>query len=80
MILHRIDRLLQALEGIGAEGCMLHAPETVISGHNDHRIVMAMSLLLSRLGGTLDGAEAGRKSYPDFFSVIKKLGIEVTEE
>ena len=61
-------------------GGMLHAPEAVISGHNDHRIVMAMSLLLSQLGGTLDGAEAVRKSYPDFFSIIKKLGIEVTEE
>jgi len=60
-------------------GC-LQTPESVISGHNDHRIVMAMSLLLSRLGGTLEGAEAVKKSYPDFFAVIKKLGIEVVEE
>lgn len=61
-------------------GGNLQPPESVISGHNDHRIVMAMSLLLSRLGGTLEGAEAVNKSYPDFFAVIKKLGIEVVEE
>lgn len=61
-------------------GNSLQAPNDIIYGHNDHRIVMAMSLLLSRLGGVLDGAEAVRKSYPGFFTVIKKLGIEVMEE
>lgn len=55
----------------------LHIPKDVISGHNDHRIVMAMSVLLSRLGGEIEGAEAVSKSYPDFFEEIKKLGIEV---
>ncbi len=55
----------------------LFSPEEVISGHNDHRIVMAMSVLLSRLGGEIEGVEAVSKSYPDFFEEIKKLGIEV---
>ncbi len=70
------------LEGnrILVPGGKLRTPESVISSHNDHRIVMAMSLLLSRLGGVLDGAEAVRKSYPDFFTVIKQLGIEVITE
>lgn len=52
-------------------------PTEAISSHNDHRIAMAMSILLSRTGGTLEGAEAVAKSYPDFFEVIQSLGIEV---
>ena len=48
-----------------------------LSGHNDHRIVMAMSVVLSRTGGAIDGAEAIQKSYPGFFSDIIRLGAEV---
>ncbi len=53
------------------------APKQIISGHNDHRIVMAMAVLLTKIGGTIDGAEAVRKSYPDFFEKIQSLGVEV---
>lgn len=49
----------------------------VLSGHNDHRIVMALSLVLSRTGGVLDGTEAVRKSYPGFFEDIGRLGARV---
>lgn len=52
----------------------------ILSGHNDHRIVMAMSLILSKLGGEIEGAEAVRKSYPKFFDEIKQLGAEVEIE
>lgn len=55
----------------------LHAPTEPLSGHNDHRIVMALSLLLTLVGGRITGAEAVGKSYPDFFEVLKKLHIEV---
>ncbi len=48
-----------------------------LSGHNDHRIVMAMSVILSKTGGSIEGAEAVRKSYPHFFEDIKRLGAEV---
>ena len=48
-----------------------------ISGHNDHRIVMAMSIVLSKTGGTIEGIEAVRKSYPNFFEDIKGLGAKV---
>ena len=51
---------------------------TPLSGHNDHRIVMACTVLLSRTGGEMDGIEAVRKSYPRFFEDIQKLGAEVT--
>lgn len=50
----------------------------ILDGHNDHRIVMAMSIILSQLGGKINGAEAVNKSYPGFFRDIKKLGGEVT--
>ena len=49
----------------------------VLSGHNDHRIVMAMSLILSRIGGEMGDAQAVRKSYPGFFEDIKRLGAKV---
>ncbi len=48
-----------------------------LNGHNDHRIVMALSVILSHTGGAIEGAEAVRKSYPDFFDNIKKLGAKV---
>ena len=50
---------------------------TPVSGHNDHRIVMALSVILTKIGGTVAGAEAIRKSYPGFFDDIKQLGAEV---
>lgn len=53
----------------------LAAPKEMLSGHNDHRIVMALSLLLTKTGGSIDEAQAVKKSYPDFFEAIKTLGI-----
>ncbi len=55
----------------------LHPPRESICGHNDHRIVMAMAILLTHLGGSIEGAEAVGKSWPGFFEEIKALGIEV---
>ncbi len=54
-----------------------HAPREVLCGHNDHRIVMALATLLIRTGGTIDGAEAVKKSMPDYFARLKKLDVEV---
>ena len=48
-----------------------------LDGHNDHRIVMAMSVVLSTVGGEINGAQAIKKSYPRFFDDIKRLGAEV---
>ena len=61
-------------------GGTLQKPSVPLDGHNDHRVVMACSLLLSAVGGSILGAEAVRKSYPDFFDVIRNLGIEVTTD
>lgn len=56
----------------------IHAPSEPLSGHGDHRIIMALSLLLSIYGGEITDAETVGKSYPEFFEDIKKLGIDVT--
>ncbi len=51
-------------------------PKAALCGHNDHRIVMALSVLLTLFGGEIEGAEAVNKSMPRFFETIKKLGVE----
>jgi len=56
-----------------------HKPTEPLHGHNDHRIVMALSILLTLVGGEIEGAEAVSKSYPGFFHDLRSLGIEVTE-
>ena len=54
-----------------------HAPDSPLSSHNDHRIAMALSLLCTRTGGEIEGAEAVRKSFPDYWSRLQSLGIPV---
>lgn len=61
------------------EKTQLKPPIVPLCGHNDHRIVMALSVLAVVLGAEIDGAEAVNKSYPDFFRVIKKAGVNVYE-
>ena len=55
----------------------LRKPKTVLNGHNDHRIAMALSVLCTLTGGSIEGAECVKKSYPGFFEDMKKLGIGV---
>lgn len=55
----------------------LTPPTEVLCGHNDHRIVMSLAVLLTRTGGKIEGAQAVRKSFPDFFQRLEALGIEV---
>ena len=59
---------------------MLKTPELPLSAHNDHRIVMALSLLCSITGGSIYGAEAVNKSFPDYFRKLASLGIKVEEK
>lgn len=61
------------------EKTQLKQPIVPLCGHNDHRIVMALSVLAAVFGAEIDGAEAVNKSYPDFFRVIKKAGVNVYE-
>ena len=52
---------------------VLKAPTEPLCGHNDHRIVMALSVILSLVGGEIDGCEAVNKSFPDFFEILSSL-------
>lgn len=58
----------------------IQTPTKALFGHNDHRIVMALSVLLTKTGGTIDGIEAVKKSYPDFFDTLIKLGVDIMYE
>jgi 3-phosphoshikimate 1-carboxyvinyltransferase len=53
-----------------------HPPQEILCGHNDHRIVMALAVLLTKTGGVIDGTEAVKKSMPDFFDKLKELGLD----
>lgn len=66
---------------VTVRGGPLHPPAGPFCGHNDHRVVMSCTVLAlaAGFGAQIDGAEAVRKSWPNFFSVIQTLGAEVTE-
>ena len=55
-----------------------HTPSETLLGHNDHRIVMALSTLLSLTGGAIEGAEAVKKSLPEYFDLMKSIGADFT--
>lgn len=70
-------------------GTAAHCPAPPLSGgtvssHNDHRIAMAAAVASCRADGpiVITGAEAVKKSYPDFFTDFTKLGgkIEILED
>jgi len=58
-------------------GCVCD-PSGPFSSHNDHRIAMALSLLCTRTGGVIRGAEAVRKSWPAWWDRLRSLGINLT--
>lgn len=79
-----LETAYESDDGLGAAcksevGFGISPPTDAIDGHNDHRIVMAMAVLLTLTGGEIEGAEAVNKSFPDFFKKLEKLGIEVRE-
>lgn len=58
----------------------LQAPRENLNSHNDHRIAMTMAALCTITGGTIDGAESVRKSFPNYYETLEALGIQVTRE
>lgn len=86
----RADTMKQELEKFGIDVEILEnsveikkgelkQPNVPLYSHNDHRIAMALSLLLTITGGSIVGAEAVAKSYPDFYKQISNLGIDLYE-
>ncbi len=84
---NRILDMVEELEKIGVESKIFdnevyiykasNLKSTTFNSHNDHRIAMALTIVLSITGGVMDKAEAINKSYPNFFLDLAKLGIEV---
>ena len=70
-------RLVLEENRITVPSAELRAPAEPLDSHNDHRIAMALSLLCTRTGGEIRGAEAVRKSFPDYWDRLRSLGIEV---
>ena len=58
----------------------LYTPKDDLYCHNDHRVVMSLAVLASQYGGRLVGAEAVKKSFPDFFIRVKALGLEINSD
>ena len=86
----RIDAMQAELQKMGARilvdgddvhilGTALHAPDAPLSGHNDHRVVMALAVAAAAAGlpALLLGAEAVNKSWPAFWQVLQGLGARV---
>lgn len=55
----------------------LRVPTEALEGHGDHRVVMALSVLCARTGGTIRGAQAVDKSFPDFFDKLRLAGVQL---
>ena len=64
---------------IAVPAAALHAPSETLDSHNDHRIAMALSLLCTRTGGEIRGAEAVRKSFPDYWERLRSLKIDIEQ-
>lgn len=57
---------------------VLHEPSMNFDSHNDHRIVMALSLFLTQFDIKINNANAINKSYPYYFKDLEKLGVDVS--
>lgn len=80
----RLDAIAKMIETVGGKtdqtedsitiygGCALKE-NMVYSSFNDHRMVMAETIICSKLSGTILNAEAVNKSYPLFFKDVKNL-------
>ncbi len=79
----RVDGIIKMLSSVGIKSALRGnsldifggKPKSgVIESFSDHRIAMAGSVILSRVGGELKNCECVEKSEPNFFDNIKKLG------
>jgi 3-phosphoshikimate 1-carboxyvinyltransferase len=59
--------------GKGVKGAVVHS-------RHDHRIAMALATAALKASGetVIEEAQAVKKSYPDFYDDLKKLGADVS--
>ncbi len=55
----------------------LFPSDAPLCGHNDHRIVMSLTTVLTAVGGGISGVEAVKKSFPDYFEKLNQLKAKV---
>lgn len=86
---NRLESLYLELRKMGAEitlnddgllikgGSLLHG--ATIDPHNDHRIAMACAVAALRAEGEtmIQNADCVRKSYPQFFTHLKQIGVDL---
>jgi len=67
------DDIMLVHGGKGVKGGKVHS-------HHDHRIAMACAVAALKAEGemTIEEADAVKKSYPDFYDDLKKLGADVS--
>jgi len=84
----RIHSMTKGLRALGAridekkDGMTIYTSQLAgakIQGYNDHRTVMALTLagLIASGKTVVTNAEAVNKTYPSFYSTIKKLGGKI---
>ncbi|HXK45768.1 MAG TPA: 3-phosphoshikimate 1-carboxyvinyltransferase, partial [bacterium] len=87
----RIKVMAQELTKMGAniqeieDGLIIHKSTlkgTVVNGHKDHRVVMALALagLIADGETIITDAECVSITFPEFFSMMKNLGANVETE
>ena len=72
-------RLKNGENEIVIPGGGVRRPAEMLDSHNDHRIAMALAAVCVRTGGEIRHAEAVRKSLPDYWERLRKLGIDTEE-
>ncbi|MEK7269416.1 MAG: 3-phosphoshikimate 1-carboxyvinyltransferase [Planctomycetota bacterium] len=70
-------RITERADGLEIEGGALRGAE--VSGHDDHRVVMALAVAGTAIPGvtTVRTAEAATVTFPTFFDCMKKIGAEI---
>ncbi len=87
------DRVKALKENLGAIGIQTHLDtdrlfikggkphQGVVKSFDDHRIAMAFSIIGASKGGLfIEGAECVTKTYPDYWDIIKSLGVKLSEQ
>ncbi|ALU12496.1 hypothetical protein EYM_04490 [Ignicoccus islandicus DSM 13165] len=52
----------------------------VITCPDDHRVAMMASILGAHIGARIDNAECVRKSWPEYWDVLKRIGVRILEQ
>ncbi|MDD7384537.1 MAG: 3-phosphoshikimate 1-carboxyvinyltransferase [Actinomycetaceae bacterium] len=83
----RVSTMLQELSACGVQATEsqdavtivagIHPPSRTLCAHHDHRVAMALALVLTKFGGRLRGFRCVKKSYPGFWQDIAELGIRL---